>query len=258
MNSNKDKRIGEQNYNHQGELMTIVEYENNTNVIVLFNETNTVKSCRYIQFSSGSLKDNYYPSVERVGCIGNTTVKQSGKIKHSYVTWKNMLRRCYDEKYLKNNSTYIGCSVCKEWLCFENFEKWYNENYYEIEDEKMNLDKDILIKGNKVYSPNTCIFVPKRINVLFVTKTNYRGKYPIGVYIDKKVNKFAAMACVGLDEHGKKNKIYKGYYDNPADAFYTYKKIKEDSIKQVADEYKNKIPQKLYDAMYRYEVEITD
>jgi hypothetical protein len=110
----------------------------------------------------------------------------------------------------------------------------------------MAIDKDILIKGNKIYSPETCIFVSRKINSLFVKCNKSRGQSPIGV-------------C----KHGKKyyvrcSSMGIGSFKTIEEAFNAYKQYKEDYIKQVADEYKNKIPKKLYDALYKYEVEITD
>lgn len=78
-----------------------------------------------------------------------------------------MLERCYSARYQERKPTYKGCSVCDEWLNYQNFAKWYDDNYYEIKGEIMCLDKDILVKGNKIYSPENCVFVPNYINVLF-------------------------------------------------------------------------------------------
>ena len=79
-----------------------------------------------------------------------------------------MLKRCYDPKYQEKEPTYKGCTVENHLLNFQHMCKWLEENYYEIPGETMCLDKDILCKGNKIYSRNTCIFVPERINLLFV------------------------------------------------------------------------------------------
>ena len=117
----------------------------------------------------------------------------------------------------------------------------------------MALDKDILIKGNKIYSPQTCIFVPKRINTLFTKRQNDRGELPIGLHINNN-NKIVAR-CNTLNE-----RKYLGSFslNEPFKAFTCYKNFKENYIKQVADEYKDYIPTELYEAMYRYEVEIDD
>ena len=167
-----------------------------------------------------------------------------------------MLMRCYYDKYQKKHPTYKGCTVCEEWHNYSNFKNWYDENYYEIEGEQMALDKDILVKGNKTYSPNTCVFVPQNINTLFIKRNKARGKYPIGITFNKDANKFIAKCNTFYNV--KKQQKYLGLYNTIEDAFNAYKKFKETEIKQIADEYKDKIPNKLYEAMYNYEVEITD
>ena len=164
-----------------------------------------------------------------------------------------MIERCYSDDIHNKRPTYKECTICNEWLYYSSFKKWYNENYYEIENEKICLDKDILYKGNKIYSPETCVFVPNDINTLFTKHDSKRGDYPIGVTYLNKNNKYRARC-----KYGKGESIYLGSFDTPEEAFYEYKEFKEKVIKNIAEKYKNKIPKKLYDAMYRYEVEITD
>ena len=120
----------------------------------------------------------------------------------------------------------------------------------------MCLDKDILHKGNKIYSSNTCIFVPNRINVLFTNCKKTRGNYPIGVTKNDN-NRFRAR-CNILDDNNKIKSVHLGYFGTPEEAFNAYKIFKENYIKEVADEYKDKIPNKLYEAMYNWRVDITD
>lgn len=246
-----NQRIGEQRYNNQGELMTITDYINTNNIVVKFEQTKQIKHTNYQTFKKGTIKDNFYPSVENRGYIGGATTTYGNRnIKRSYRVWVDIFIRCYDENYREKFPTYVDCEICDEWLCYANFEKWYNENYYEINNERMSLDKDILVKGNKIYSPDTCIFVPQKINVLFTNKKNNKRKYPIGVFREK--DRFVSQVSIG-------NRRYlKSRHKTPEEAFYAYKERKEKLIKQVADEYKGKIPQKLYDAMYAYKVEITD
>ena len=187
-----------------------------------------------------------------VAYVGNTTVKnlQTHKDKESYKCWYHMIRRYYENK----DTSYKDCSVCEEWLCYANFEKWYNENYYEIDGERTELDKDILLKGNKVYSPITCVFVPKNINALFEKSNKIRNSFYIGVRQHSKYkNKYMAECS---DGHNK-NK-YLGIFDNPKEAFYAYKTHKENLIKEIAEKYKESIPNKLYEAMFNYKVEMTD
>lgn len=196
--------------------------------------------------------------VYNIGYLGQGKYKsrENGKSTKAYEVWKKMLQRCYDPYYINKYPSYIDCYVCDEWLCFQNFAKWFYKHYYECSGEKMCLDKDILIKGNKIYSPNTCVFVPERINTLFVKCNKTRGEYPIGVNFKKKINKFQARCSVLKDNKNKS--IYLGVYPTVNEAFLAYKQYKENYIKQVADEYKGLIPTKLYDALYKYEVEIND
>ena len=168
----------------------------------------------------------------------------------TYKTWQSLLQRCYDTKLHEKYPTYKNCTTCEEWHNFQNFAKWYDENYYEIDGEIMCLDKDILIKGNKVYSPETCIFVPRRINILFTKTDANRGNLPIGV--TQKNDKY--VITMRINKKFVSNKSYK----TPQEAFKVYKYFKEKYIKEIADEYKDKIPVKLYNAMYKYKVEITD
>lgn len=164
--------------------------------------------------------------------------------------WHSMLMRCTSEKLKNRYPTYIECNLYEEWKDFQKFAKWYKDNYYEIDSERMCLDKDILVKGNKIYSPDTCVFVPNRINVLFTNRKFHRGEFPIGVF--KKDKRFVSRMSIG----GKD--IILGRYSNIYDAFNKYKEEKENYIKQIANEYKDKIPKKLYNALYNYKIKITD
>ena len=163
-----------------------------------------------------------------------------------------MLARCYDPKYTQKHPTYKQCEVCEEWHNFQNFAQWFENNYYEIDKQVMNLDKDILIKENKIYSPETCVFVPQNINKLFTKRDNNRGNFPVGVSYNKSSKKYKSYC------NTDKKQNFLGYYTTPEEAFQAYKQFKENYIKQVADEYKDLIPEKLYNAMYEYEVEIED
>lgn len=253
----KETRLGEVGMMNCGEVASIVNYANCNDITVQFKTTGELVKTTYRQFKNGKIKSHFTPSVYGVGYTGyEKTIDENGKPTKSYSVWTNMLMRSYSDKYQKKYPTYRGCCVCTEWLNYSNFKKWYDENYYEIDGEQMALDKDILVKGNKTYSPHTCVFVPKNINTLFTKSNKARGKYPIGVYFNKHANKFEAQCNILIN--GKRQYKYLGLYNTIDDAFNTYKQFKENYIKQVADEYKYKIPNKLYEAMYNYKVEITD
>jgi hypothetical protein len=185
---------------------------------------------------------------------GEYPVMENGKLTDEYVCWRHMLQRCYSPRYHVKRPTYIGCAVCDPWLYFQTFAKWYNSNYYEIPLlGKSHIDKDILVKGNKIYSPDNCVFVPEVINNLFTKSNATRGKYPIGVDYYKRDKKYRAMISYG---DGKSHHL--GYFTTPEKAFNAYKTAKENHIKKVANDYRALIPVKLYEAMLAYTVDIND
>lgn len=249
----KNKRIGETKFNNSGSKMEIIEYRNNEDMTVKFDNGYISDNIRYTNFRRGRIVSPLCKTAFGIGFIGIGTYKvtNNGKMTREYARWRGMLDRCY--KYPDKYSSYSECLVCDEWHNFQNFARWFNDNYYEVKGHKMDLDKDILIKGNKVYSPETCSFVTKEINALFLKNDISRGSCPIGVYWDESKGKYASECSI---PNSKKARL--GLFDNEFDAFLAYKHKKEEVIKQMADKCKNDIPQRLYDAMYSYEVEITD
>ena len=257
----KVNRVGEENINNFGSKMIIVGYRMNNDIDVYFPEYNWVaKNKEYKKFKNGNIKCLYERRFFSVGYLGEGEYKMSENGKHTKccVTWKSMLERCYDTKYKEKHLTYIDCEVCEEWHNFQNFAEWYYKNYYEVENETMCLDKDILNKGNKVYSPENCVFVPQIINKLFTKNNINRGEYPVGVSYRKDIKKFRADCSIYDFKENKSKSKHLGLYETPVKAFEAYKRFKEKHIKKVAEYYKEQIPKNLYDALYEYEVEITD
>ena len=255
-------RTGEDNYNTYGTLMKIVECKSAINIIVEFQDEHKEKiRTTYQHFKKGEVKNPYDKTVYGVGYLSAGKYKsrgKDGKLTSVYITWHSMIKRCYDAYYINKNPTYINCYVCEEWHNFQNFAKWYEENVYNCNNERMCLDKDILYKNNKIYSPETCIIVPHKINVLFIKCDKVRGEYPVGVAYHKPSNNLRVQC--GVFENEKTKIKHLGHFplNRPFQAFYTYKVFKENYIKEVADEYKDLIPNKLYEALYKYEVEIND
>ena len=260
MHKNKIDRTGEVNISNEGYETKIVEYNGAGDIIVEFQDEHKAKvHTSYFRFKNKQIKNPYHPRTYGVGYLGQGKYKacDNKKITRAYDTWRSMLRRCYTSYNIEKFPTYADCYVCDEWHNFQNFAKWYEENYYEIKNEKMELDKDILIKDNIIYSPDNCIFVPQRINSLFVKKDRARGKYPIGVDWRDDIKKYRARYNI-INKENKRVEIYLGCFNTPEDAFFAYIKSKERYIKQVASEYKNLIPAKLYNSMMNYKVEIDD
>ncbi|AKQ08337.1 HNH endonuclease [Bacillus phage PBC2] len=252
--SKGEERLGEIRFNKFGSEMKIVEYNNAHDVWVEFEHGNRVHT-EYKHFKKGVVKNPYDKSVFNVGCLGEGLYKSKINYKYTpqYISWRNMMMRCYDKKFHEKQSSYSVCSVAEEWHNFQNFAKWYDENYYEIEGQSMHLDKDILVKGNNIYSPDKCVFVPRSINIIFTKREARRGELPIGVCFDKITEKYQALC-----NNGNGKQAYLGRFHTPEESFKAYKGYKEDLIMQVAEQYKSMIPQTLYDALISYKVEIND
>lgn len=193
----------------------------------------------------GAIRQSYRKPVCGIGLydLDCTLDEDTRKI---YYIWRAMLKRCYNEKQNKD-LTYKDCTVCDEWLRFSNYLKWYNDNCI----EGWCLDKDILIQGNKVYSPETCCFVPNEINCMFNRHQNGRGKSNVcGVQFYN--NKYHAI----LSMFGKNVNV--GTFATLQEAFNAYKTNKEKYIQDMADKWKDKIQDKVYNSMISYEVKIED
>lgn len=252
-------RIGEKNVNEFGSEMIIVEYKKAIDIDVYFPEYNwTFKGATYQNFKKGQIKSPYERRYFGIGYLGEGKYKckENGKKTRAYSTWNSMLQRCYDKKYHRKEPTYKDCEVSEEWHNFQNYAKWYYDNYYEVEGETMELDKDILFKHNKIYSPETCIFVPKTINSLFVKRQNSRGESVIGT--TPKNGRYQVQCNIINPKTSKSKKEYLGICDTQEKAFEIYKYYKERNIKEIADYYKSLIPQNLYNTLYNYEVEFDD
>jgi hypothetical protein len=163
-----------------------------------------------------------------------------------------MIQRCYDPYTINKYSTYQDVIVCKEWLNFQNFAEWFHKNYYELVDEGVQLDKDLIKRNNKIYCPEYCSFVPKSINTLVVKSDKARGKYPVGVYFDKQSNKYKSQIVINR----KKKNL--GRFATSLKAFQSYKVEKEKQIKIITNKYKEVLDIKVYKYLMHYEVLIND
>lgn len=165
--------------------------------------------------------------------------------------WYDMLERCYSNN--PKMKAYRDCEVSESWLkCSQFFQDIRSMENYEKLFEGWHLDKDFIKKGCRLYSNETCCIVPRSVNSILTSSRAIRGKSPIGVCFDKTVGKYLA-SC----QHKKKFNFL-GYFDSEVLAFEAYKTFKEDLIRNVADENRKIIGEKVYNAMINYKVEITD
>lgn len=142
-----------------------------------------------------------------------------------YMVWRDRLKVCYSSKYQAKHPTYIGCTVCEEWLTFSNFKSWMEAQDWQGKE----LDKDLLFVGNKIYSPETCAFVSAVTNTFVTDRGADRGNCPIGVTL--RGSKFQVKCC---NPFNKKNE-YLGLFICPNQAHLAWKKRKHEHACQLAD-----------------------
>ena len=175
-----------------------------------------------------------------------------GKNVKEYDLWQRMLKRCFCEKLQTRQPTYKGCNVSDNFLNYAYFYDWCQEQIgFGKVDEKgryWQLDKDLLFVGNKVYSENTCVFVPNEINSFFTDRGNARGEYPLGVSFHKQKGKFQAHCKVNSKQQ------YLGLFSTPDEAFTVYKPFKENLCKQLALKWQTEIDERLFNAMMNWSV----
>ena len=266
----KIDRTGEVNISNEGCVMKIVEYNNANDIIIQFEDEYKYRvHTQYVNFQKGQCKNPFFASVfgygylgiDKKGSVPKTKEFKDGKwcSTWEYDRWRKMLIRCFDSKFKEKHPTYKDITCCDRWLCFANFLEDFailkNEYNWNV-DEKLQLDKDILYKGNKLYSLENCVLVPNWINMLFVNNDASRGEYPIGVCYHKQAKKYQARCNI----NGKLKGL--GLYSTPEQAFNAYKIAKENEIKRIANECVSKgyivKDSRLYNAMISYQVKIDD
>lgn len=236
--------------NNYGDV-EIVEYINSSKVKIRFINTNHIKEEHLSSVRSGYVRDDSIPSTCGFGYVDIEGASIGRNMTKEYQLWNNMINRCYNEKELSRNPTYKDCHVSEDWRYLSKFKEWA-EKQIGYDQEGFHLDKDILVKGNKVYSPETCCFVPKEINSMLTNSRRCRGAYPVGVSYKKRIGKYVSQ----ISKNGEA--IHLGTYDTPEEAFYAYKPVKEAHIQSLAEKWKDQIDNRVYEALMNYQVEITD
>lgn len=235
----------------------VLKYNDTANVEIQFLNTGFEMVARLDHIRNGNVKDHYVPSVHGIGVVGNKYPSRvNGVVTKEYILWQSMLQRCYSTTLKKKYPTYESCEVSENFKYYEYFYEWCHKQIGFGADGNGNsfqLDKDLLVKGNKVYSETICVFLPNEINSLLTKRTASRGEYLIGVSWSE-TNK-AFMARVNKNT-GKSKHL--GYYNTELEAFNAYKQAKESFIKEQANKWKGKIDIRAYNALMNYQVEITD
>lgn len=242
------KKLYEIGQNAKGTPMKIIQYRRSSDIDIEFlDDFHYIKKHQtYSNFIRGQIKNPFDKNICGVGFMGVGKYHSkypNGVHTMEYQNWIAMIRRCYDTNRKTTYPAYYGnCEVCEEWHNFQVFGEWYENNFYQVGSERMHIDKDILIQGNKIYAPHTCLIVPQRINMLFSNKPNKRS-LPDG--ITKYAHGYLTKYC------GEEL----GVYETLEMAYSVYANAKEKAIKKIADEYKDSIPEKVYNALYKYKVD---
>ena len=231
----------------------IVKYNDAKDVEIQFLKTGFEMVVQLGSIRNGEVKDPYSPSVYGVGIIGaKYPITINGVKTKEYVLWCCMLQRCYSDEFKKKRPTYEGCEVSEKFKSYEYFYEWCNKQIGS-DNEGWHLDKDLLVKGNKVYSESTCVFLPQEVNTLLTKSESSRGKHLIGVCWNKTKKSF--VAHVGKSK-GKRE--FLGYFKTELEAFNAYKVAKETFVKEQANKWKGKVDPRAYEALTNYEVSIDD
>lgn len=226
--------------------MYLENYVTSSIVFVRFLNTGSTTKTTFKAFRSGNVKDYEAPTVYGKGILGSGEFKLSKDpsdiVNIAYKKWSAMLRRVYVSDHIHKDPTYKDCVVDAIWLNFQNFAKWYTDSCV---DTTYELDKDLLFKGNKLYSPYTCTLLPKEINTTLTKNDKNRSDYGIGV---------------GLRENGtyRSNSKLSNYYKSRDQAFLEYKLCKEGRLQKLAEKYKDTLSKDAYIALYDYKVLMGD
>jgi hypothetical protein len=196
----------------------------------------------------GNVKNPYYPGILGRGFIGvgefASTYPGAGTRKE-YLLWKTMLVRCYDPKKADYYRTYLDKDVCEHWYNYQNFAYWcqdqagFNLPYFE-------LDKDILVPGNKIYSPETCVFVPREVNCLFTGYRPKKNNLPRGVVMAKLRYR---VHCPNVEG----GQVYVGQYKTLEEAVEVYRTNIKEVMNFYADKYKDIVDPRVCKALLEYE-----
>lgn len=239
---------GEILVNSQGLKYQVLEYSKWDKVLVRFLDSGWETVRQSSDIVRGNIKDPYYRNYYGVGYLGLGKYTQKGT-PLIYNTWRGMLGRCYNKKS-NRYSRYggRGVVVSEEWLCLQDFGKWYEATRKSLPNGiTYNLDKDLILQGNKVYAKEFCQLIPKELNVLTTSNQANRGSLPVGVQYAKDTLKYRAEAC----------KKYLGVYETVEEAFNVYKVYKYNRIKNLATKYyeKSAISYETYKNLLNYTIE---
>lgn len=220
-------------------------------VDVRFLNTGYVTSAILSNVLRGNVRDKLMPTVYGVGVLGEKyPAKLNGLMQKEYTVWTDMLKRCYDSKEHARYPRYIGCTTSDNFRYYEYFYEWCN-NQIGFNNPGWHLDKDLLFKGNKLYSEDTCVFLPAEINTALTSANTTRGELPIGVQLSPVGNYISSYNLGGIHYYG-------GTFYTVEDAFFHYKQAKEQYLQHLGYLWEPYIDPRAFLALMHYSVNIDD
>ena len=239
-NSYKEIKPGETYVNNSGDEYTITAVTSSNNIAIRYNDLHQyecITTAKHIR--EGRLKNPYAPSVHVVGYMGvGPYVASINRTKTlEYHIWSGILERCYSANRSVNHQTYLNCRVCNEWHNFQIFAHWYvtHPDYGKGYD----IDKDVMVPGNTLYSPSTCCMLPSVINKALVGRHDTR-ELPTGVYYNTNKTRYV----VKLRKNNEM--IHGGTYDDPILAGQIYHALKSEYLSELANAWREHIQPDVY------------
>lgn len=244
-------KVGDVFKSNEGGFYTVIKKLNGYTFAIRFNDENQyIRSVSASNIASGTIKNPFFINTYGVGYLGvgifSSRRKGEVGLSYEYRTWRNMLRRVYAPDTKRDKVAYAGCSVHSDWHNFQNFAMWLNSN--KVNKTGFHLDKDLLLRGNKEYSPDKCSLVPQQINTLFSNPRGNGSTYLLGVRKKQNDKKYYSAISVNA------KRLFIGSFDTENEAHQAYVVAKEAYVKEVANKWRGRIDERVYDALMNWTV----
>jgi len=239
-------RTGEKYQTNQGYEVTIIKYVSSKECYIRFNdERKTEVRAQMIKIRKGSVNNPYHKTLMGVGYIGEGKHKSTGR---AYICWSGIMERSYNPRYKLEKPTYVGVTVHPDWHNFQNFAKWFYENYDLEKMKDWHIDKDLLFPGNKEYSARTCCYIPPAINGIFSSMCGNKKIIPRGV--SEKNGRYRASM------HKYNKSVFLGSFNTPEEAHEVYMKAKKEYLIEVSEKWRGILSDRVCDAIKNYDISL--
>lgn len=230
-------------------ICTVIEYVSYVEVYVKFEDGNIVKT-RVQSLGKGHCRNLNSKLVLGVGINDMLGAEKTKEFIKQRQMWFGVLQRCFSIKLLERRPTYKNCKVYESWLWLSNFIKDIKsiENYEKSLNEGWQLDKDLLSNEGKLYSKDTCCFIPRSLNLVISSYPKKLNGLPKGVKLSKGGRYFAILQKEG-------NQIFLGSYDSVEEASRVYNIAKKEHLLNIADSIKDIVPENVYKALVNFNLE---